>query len=276
MARWQLPQSNPWARYNKLTLLASLDQQEQQLALPDISKLPGLPLAECAGTRVGEVGLPPGTLWMVDLRGAESVAFGTALSRASRTPVSLVLTFNNWPAPNGLVPAEETLAGLVSTSPGLLSGGGASTPVFLLDAWRLAYRYVEPTPEYVDNRYMLTPSDFPEASMLKAQGISQIVYVVESRAGVEHEEDDLNAALLDYQAAGIGISLVDLGWLCAPRQEQPLPFDVALLDFRFPVLARQTLQYDQEFYRRAHGGFGGVHAISSFASGIHGAAHGGG
>jgi hypothetical protein len=72
--------------------------------------------------------------------------------------VSLVTTFNNWPADNELVPAEETLAALVTMQPNLGADDEAGAcPVFLLDAWRLAYRDDEINDEVTDNRYMLTP-----------------------------------------------------------------------------------------------------------------------
>lgn len=226
LAAWQLPPSNPWSGFNKLTLLSALPKAPREVALPDVRRLRGLSRAECAASRLAEAGLPPGTLWIVDLRGAESVAFGAALSQLAREPVSLVLTFNNRPARNGLVPAEETLAELVSVKPRLPSGRGPSTPVFLLDRWRLAYRDVKPNPDLIDNRYVLTPADFPDAGLLRGHGISRVAYLTDRRADASGEEDDLSQTLLEYERAGIQATLVDLDWLCGLQDRQL--WDVAL------------------------------------------------
>jgi hypothetical protein len=280
-ARWLLAPGSPWAPYQKATLVTALDESDRFAELPDVEKLDVVAEARRAASAVAAAGLPADTLWMVDLRGAGSVAFGAALSMGSRDAVAPILTFNNWPAENEFVPAEETLAALVSMQPLLPpANGSAEVPVFLLDSWRLAYRHDSPDPEVTDNRYMLTQSDFPSAEVLRARGISRVVYVVESLETAPTEEDDLHETLLAYQEAGIAISITDLGalGLAEPgepwrerRHERPLYVDTE----------RVTIVSDPSFFFRARSGFGGPRVIYGGYSGLGGshgcfAFHGGG
>ncbi len=262
--RWQLPPQNPWARWQKLTLLSVLDAAPQRTAeLPDIARLDVVAEAQSAATRIGAAGLPADTMWMVDLRGAASVAFGASLSRASREPVATVLTFNNWPADNEIVPAEETLSALVKMQPRLPQPDDLATrPVILLDAWRLAFREDEPDDEVTDNRYMLSPGDLPDPNALRAQGITRVVYVVEDLDDTETEEDDLHEAFLAYQAAGIAIFMVDLKFV-VQRFEGHVEWNEVLVRRHYTVAPRVTICSDVRFYARARGGFGGVHGVPS-------------
>jgi hypothetical protein len=262
--RWQLPPQNPWARWQKMTLLSVLDAAPQRTAeLPDVAQLDVVGDAQNAATRIAAAGLPADTLWMVDLRGAASVSFGAALSRASREPVATVLTFNNWPADNEIVPAEETLSALVKMQPRLpLPSDVATRPVILLDAWRLAFREDEPDDDVTDNRYMLTPGDLPDAEALRAQGITRIVYVVEDLDDTETEEDDLHEAFMAYQAAGIAIFMVDLSF-ASKELHGPVVWNEVLVRRRYTVAPRITICSDVRFYARARGGFGGVHGVPS-------------
>jgi hypothetical protein len=255
IARWQLPPDNPWAAYQKLTLLASLDQVPRTAILPDVAHLEVVDDARTAAIRVAAAGLPQSTMWVVDLRGAASVVFGALLSRRTATPPSLVPTFNNWPADDELIPAEETLAALVLATPHPPDPSAVThLPIFLLDAWRLAYRLETPSYEVTDNRYMLTPTDLPSAEVLQKQGIRRIVYLVEDLDDTDTEEDDLNTSFLAYQAVGITISMIDLKTLAdaAPA------LDDELTARRFRVKERITVVDDPAFYARAQGGFGGA------------------
>jgi hypothetical protein len=282
--RWQLPPTNGWAPFSKYTLLTSVDQNTRYL-VPDVRGSTFVKRAECAGAAVGRSGLPEHTIWIVDLPGAASVAFGARLSQTARSPVAPVLTFNNWPADSEMIPAEEPLAALLSYEPRLASGD--ATPLFLLDRWRLAYREETPPDSVTDNRYALNPSDLPTADRLAAAGINRIIYVVGETRG-NNEEDDLHSAFLDYQNAGLPLSMIGLDQLCASANQLPAgnpgSFQLAaqgwgpLLDrYTLRVVPRHTLLADIEFFRRSVGGFGGIHArphgIFSglyFSRGIHG------
>jgi hypothetical protein len=262
LRRWQLPPSDPWAGYAKYTLLTALDAAPQRVELPDVASLDDVARARLAAQQLAAGGLPPDTLWVVDLRGAASVAFGAALSHAARESISLVPTFNNWPAEDELVPAEETLAALATMAPRLPEEGATgSRPVFLLDAWRLAYRFDEPGDDTYDNRYILTPSDLPDAETLRAHGIRRVVYVVGSLDDTSVEEDDVHASFLDWERAGIPTAMLDLDLL-----EKPIlagRWDALWVDERLYVQPRVTLIDSPWFYLRARGGFGGIHARPS-------------
>jgi hypothetical protein len=258
-ARWTLPPNNPWAPYQKTTLLMTLDADERAGTLPDVEQLEVVARARRAASAVAAAGLPDGTMWLVDLRGPASVAFGATLSRESREPVSPVMTFNNWPADNESIPAEETLSALVTMQPRLPVGRSPGMPVFMLDAWRLAYRYDHPDDETTDNRYMLTSSDLPDGATLRARGIDRVLYVVESLDGAQIEEDDLHQTFLDYQAMGITTSIVDLAMLGDvpdERLESPYYGQALYID-----TGRVTVVTDPSFYHRARGGFGGTHVV---------------
>jgi hypothetical protein len=269
IARWQLPPTNVWARYEKYTLMSALDAVPRTAPLPDVTQLEVVQRATSAAARVASAGLPNDTMWVLDMRGAASVAFGAELSRASREPVALVPTFNNWPAENEMIPAEETLSALIAFSPRPTDPGATSTrPVFLLDAWRLAYRDDEPPDDVTDNRYILNPSELPDPAMLRAQGIRRVAYVVESLSDTTNEEDDLNPIFAAYEAAGIELYMLDLDVLLQPVAMQ---YDQPVVGYYywgvwfgpryyFACGRRWTILDDPRFYTRAHGGFGGIHS----------------
>lgn len=276
-AAWQLPAEDPWARYSKWTLLASLGEDAAPGQLPDVRSLQIVRRAEQAGALVAAAGLPPDTLWIVDLRGAASAAFGNAISHNASQPVSLVLTFNNWPAEREIVPAEETLSALVTLRPRLPEAGISGTrPVFLLDAWRLAFRDADPDEEAVDNRYYLTSSDLPDPDTLARHGIRQVVYLTETLGSDSEpitEEDDLNEPFLRYAQSGINIALLGLDDLLG---ERPAPQPVIRTyggggSYRYfhycrmyTPRHRHTVIASPHFYQRAHGGFGGPRARPRF------------
>ncbi len=275
MQRWALPDTDPWARYQKMTLLTSLDDMDAATNLPDTSSLDVVQNARAAARRIGAIGIPADTMFVVDLRGPASVAFGAELTRAMSSPASLVLTFNNWPAEDEVIPAEETLSALVADTP-RTNGGGA--PVFLLDAWRLAFRFDEADPGWVDNRYMVV--DMPAADVLAQRGIKHVIYLVESLDDTEVEEDDLNETFLAWQTAGVTISMMDLGLMegSAPQWNGVIGRGV------INIVPRRLIIHDPHFYVGAHGGFGGIRATPGVAGGhahwggggFHGGGHGGG
>lgn len=252
---WQLPADNPWARYYKGTLISSLDALGPIAPLPDVRALDVIAEAQGAASRLAEVGLPSNTLWLVDLRGAAACAFAARLSRAASAPVAPVVTFNNWPANDAVIPAEETLAGLLEFTPNLPSAGAQEVhPVVLLDSWRLAYRFDAPADGDFDNRYALMPGDLPNVKMLHEQGITRVVYLVEDIDDAEVEEDDLHGSLREWQAAGIGIHMVDLAFL--RRLPGPIDWAAHLAPESHWVGTRHTLIDDPIFNARARGGFG--------------------
>jgi hypothetical protein len=269
LGRWTLPADDPWSPYCKYTLITSLAEPGTRVDTVDFDSLPAVQLAMAAGSHLAGSGLPPGTAFVVDLRGAASIGFGVALKRAApRTSIALVPTFNNWPAPNEIIPAEETLAAMALLPPPHDAGEGPSTPVFLLDAWRLAHRFDEPEDDAYDNRYTLTSADLPDASTLRSRGIDQVVYVVDSRSDTTVEEDDLNSIFHEWEDGGIRIAMVDLtDLLGAPPVD---PWGPILVQRDLVVEPRMTVLSGPSFYVRARGGFGGVHARPSVIAVGHG------
>jgi hypothetical protein len=260
--RWRLPTEDPWGRYSKVTLLTSLDSMAPDSELPDVRDLEVVREAADAAHHVAQTALPKGVLWLVDLRGAASVAFGAALSLRASAPVSPVLTFNNWPDASGMVPAEETLAGCVQFAPKIdrpLGDGREALerhPVFMLDSWRLAYRDEEVDDDTYDNRYALTAADLPSPETLREAGITRVMYVVESLDDTDKEEDDLNAIFLAYQAQGVGIYMVDLKWLRGLGAATSWPR--AFVGRAMWVRPRLTILSSAWFYRHSLSGFGGI------------------
>jgi hypothetical protein len=251
MEHWLLPPEQPWAPWTKATLLSALDEQPppDPESLPDVRRLQIVQHAQTAALALSHDGLPPNTLWIVDLRGAASVAFVATLS--TRAPVAPVLTFNNWPAEDEVIPAEETLSALLLYSPVLPVGSSPATPVFVLDSFRLAYRD-ESIDEATDNRYALTGADFPSASQLGALGIHHVVYVVEQWNENEVEEDDLHDVFSAWSQAGIPITVMDLGALVL---EPPLgPY---LADHLYFPVPRVTVVEGPWLHHHSPGGFGG-------------------
>jgi hypothetical protein len=275
---WTLPQDNPWSRYGKMTLTSAVDAMGDVAYLPDVRSLAVVSDAEAAAVAVARAGLPDGTLWVVDMRGAASCAFASALSRESVAPVAPVITFNNWPAEDGVVPADETLAGLLAFVPKLPPAAAPSThPVFVLDSWRLAYRMDDPGDQVYDNRYILNATDLPDRDTLRAQGITRVVYVVEDVDDAEVEEDDLNASFRAWQAAGVSIYMVDLAFLM--KGDWRGDWTVRLRPEQVVVSQRYTLIDDPFFYARARVGFGlarGRPIIVPGAYGSRGAGYGSG
>jgi hypothetical protein len=265
IASWQLPPTSPWSRYEKLTLLTYLADVPVTAQMPDVGGLEVVQRAQVAAQRVAACGVPSDTMWVVDLRGAASVAFGAKLSQESWSPVAPIMTFNNWPAENEVVPAEQTLAALVTMRPRpLASAEVQAAPVFLLDAWRLAFRDSTPDPAAVDNRYLLLASDFPDPAVLRAAGIRRVVYVVEDRGQSSTEEDDFHEMALAYQDAGIELALVDLQQLaglddCSPEQHGQR-WAYYFQNWSISIQSRATVVDDPRFYGRSRGGFGGIRA----------------
>lgn len=251
-ARWQLPPSVPWSRYEKLTLLASLDDVPQPAVLPDVMGAEIVQRAQAAAVALARRGIPDDVLVMVDIRGAASVAFGAALSHRASSAVALVPTFNHWPAEDEMIPAVETLTAMLEMAPRLPAADATRvTPVFLLDSWRLAYADEHVPDEVLDNRYFLNESDLPDAATLRALGIRRILYVVEDEAEADGEEDDLNAPFAAYEADGISIAIADLADLAAD-------VDLADDERRLVVATRPTILNDHRFFTRARGAFGGA------------------
>jgi hypothetical protein len=284
-AQWELPPGSPWGPYQKLTLFSALEEPSTEIELPDVASLFEVGHAQSAAVAIARAGVPHDAAWFVDLRGAASVAFARALNEAAGVRLAIVPTFNNWPADDELVPAEETLAAAILFPPPR-AFDVAARPMFLLDAWRLAYKDDEVPEDVTDNRYALGPADFPSAEVLLAQGIRRVVYVVPGASEGALEEDDLNDVFRTYEAAGIEIDVIGLDDFLAGSESWVVEDDgarpAASVGFSFSwsprwrrhIGPRRVIVRDPWFHARAHGGWGGVHAMP--LHGLFFGGHGGG
>lgn len=164
-------------------------------------------------------------LLVVDLPGPESVAFAAGL----RPTANVVFAFDNWPHPNGVVPAHLTLGAVMHHRARFLAPTGAAAAkgpqptALVLDRDRLAdYRN---EPDRFDNRYR---AKTPPAAELRKLGVDRILYIVPERA-VAQELDDLNERFVEYRDAHIDVrmlGLVDLQSSAPPNTPgtRPAPY----------------------------------------------------
>jgi len=190
---------------------------------------------------------------VVEMPGAEAVAVGLALAERGYRPVPL---FNAcpppWVASAGPVPAiidvDSILAALVDGAARLsqVTLPKDAPPAFLIDAHR--QRPLQPGSEgWFDNRSVLFVTDFPSATFLGAQGITQVLLL---REGQRHLEGDLAYVLRTWQRAGMRLASLALN---QPGSMQPLTIGGSWLLFHF--WHRFTTWF--RFRRNPLGGFGG-------------------
>jgi hypothetical protein len=276
LARWQLPSTSPWLPYEKLMLPSVLAAEPTPLWMPEVERLEEVSLARIAARQVARDGLPRDAAWFVELSGAASIAFAATLAEWSSTTIAAIPTFNNWPANEELVPAEETLAAMIAFPPRLPQPGDVGAiPVFLLDSWRLAFKYETIDDGVVDNRYMLGAADFPSAAVLRAQGIAKVIYLVDGDDYLE-EEDDLNNLFADYEESGIALYVVDVWSIVRPRAVWDTTWYGRGLLRHIHVRQRDTVVNDPRFYGRSRGGFGGTQLTPTPSGHMHIGSHGGG
>ena len=281
-AEWELPTTNPWVRYFKFTLLSALDDraERRRAARRGAARArshqarargqPASPTAGCLPTRCGSSICAAPRRWRSAPR-----------SRATRPAgVALVPTFNNWPAENELIPAEETLAAMVDdaaasarrrserSTPGLPARRVAprlprrAPPTTTSTTATCSRRAICPTPRRCAGRHP------PHHLRRRAASATATV-----------EEDDLHETFLEYQRAGIAISMVDVSALerlvadawdevfqttpYACSRASPSSTSRASTSARAAASAASTPRAELGPHRRrawtGHGGYGGWH-----------------
>lgn len=153
------------------------------------------------------------TLFIADLPGPEAVAFGAGLAGWA----DVIVDFENWPHPFGVVRSHETLGALLyyaslmeerkqqlpPSAPGLL----------VLDNQRLS-PYTDANSQF-DNRYLAT---VPRPAALQQRGIKHVMYIVPDRKQ-KNESDDLNDEFVEYKDAKIEVVIFPLSDLQKTTQE---------------------------------------------------------
>jgi hypothetical protein len=183
------PDASPWSAWVKPVLFAQMKQPStrgdgSELSEPDVSWAP------LAGK---------GSVLVVDLEGAASVAAGIALARRGYRPVPL---FNGVHDSNALIDVEPIVRALEAGAGALHEMALASDapPAFLLDARR---RRGSPSgPGRFDNRWIVFPQDFPSGTLLLSHRLRDAVVWTGADA---RPEDDLVHVLRRWQDAGLKI-----------------------------------------------------------------------
>jgi hypothetical protein len=155
---------------------------------------------------------------VLDVAGPEAVALAAALAPC----FDPVFVLDNWPHPNGVVPAHLTLGAALYFLPAFdrarPTRAPSAAPVFVLDRQRLA-PYTDDAGQF-DNRYF---AGLPSREALQAAGIRHLLYVTPDE--VPMDADDLNGDLVALDEGGIDVKLLALtdfsqtplaGWPQAP------------------------------------------------------------
>ena len=135
---------------------------------------------------------------ILDLPGPQAVAAAAAMAGA----FAPILTIDNLPHPNGVVPAADTLGALIYWRPELAvrSAYRSNDPLlFILEGERL--RAYGNEPGRFDNR---SRARLPDATGFRALGIERILYVRQHR-GTVVEADDLNGLFISCADSGIEV-----------------------------------------------------------------------
>ena len=147
---------------------------------------------------------PQSTAIVVDLPGPEAVAYAAALADVA----DVVLTFDNWPHPNAVVPSHETLGALVYYADEVkekkAKRKGDGPTLFVMDSNRLA-DYSDASDRF-DNRYAVI---LPEPTVIKANGIKTVIYATPD-AQRTAELDDLNETFVLYRENDVAVTMMPL------------------------------------------------------------------
>lgn len=201
-----------WLPYVVSTLFMSLDQTTLRDALSPVHTS-AMDEAYRRGLGMREIILKaknPETMTIVaDLPGQEAVAFAAALADVADP----VVTFDNWPHPEGVVRAHEVLGAMLyyagevaaKTAERVKRVSTGLPAVFVLDSTRLDAPSNDGA-QVFDNRYV---AKLPDASALKSMKIANVLYAIPD--GTRKQElDDLNEYFAGYREGGVNVSMLPL------------------------------------------------------------------
>jgi hypothetical protein len=230
------PEGDPWSRWVKPVLFASLedayslrDEVEPRSVPPPPPWLERDVVEPLAADDEREPAEHPyrrtlarDLAIVVDLPGALGVHVGVALAGHGFRPVPL---YNALPSKVALVDVEPIMRALVDGAPEVARVVAGSPPAFLLDANRLGAGKTAHEGTF-DNRSRSWSTDFPSADALHRAGIRRALWIADTRAR------DLVGTLLDWQARGIRL------WEKRPREDAvAAPFVLRRAIWPFRVFA---------------------------------------
>jgi hypothetical protein len=202
-----------------------------------------IPTTNCTLPQVSCPWMPPSTdgwCMVVNMPGLESIAYGWLCAQAGFRPVPL---FNGVPSLfNALINVSPLLAGLYFLGPQLekLPLSNTAPPVFLIDSRRMEGN---PTPNRFDNRWVVTPQDFPSANRLLHHGIDKLCYIGST------VPEDIAVVFKRWQESGIHLRSVTADGVSTPLAI-PNPSIFRRLSERLSLLF--------SLRRSSAGGFGGL------------------
>lgn len=203
------PRTEEWAPFFVPTLLQSLKENTLRSQLRPFLSNTMKTTFERAETLqkdlLSQVQNPGETFFIADIPGPEAVALGAGMAGWA----DIILGFDNWPHPWGVVRSHETLAALLAYSKVMQERAAKLPPsapgLLLLDSQRLT-PYTDETTQF-DNRYIA--DGLPSPTHLQRRGTKHVMYITADRSQ-KQESDDLNDVFVEYEKAGIKVSLFPL------------------------------------------------------------------
>ncbi|HZW05789.1 MAG TPA: hypothetical protein VFF65_01595, partial [Phycisphaerales bacterium] len=185
---------------------------------------------------------------VIDLPGAQSVAWAVSAARAGYQPVPLYNT--TIPPRAGVLDLRALVDALYTGAAQLASihNPAEAPPAFILDAERLGIPNVTraPTPGDYDNRWIVFPQDFPSARLLRAHGIESVTVIIPEARAPRH---DLLHTLRALHAGGLAVRFLPLN---GAAFEHPLRASF------FQRIAEWFKLRASGLHRNSAGGFGGT------------------
>lgn len=187
------------------------------------------------------------TAILVELPAATAVRVGLALAAIGYRPVPL---YNVTVGAKPLIDVGPIGDCLIEATPilGEQRIADDAPPAFLLDSRRMT-PHLPSAPGHFDNRWIVTPQDFPSANLMLSRGISEVLLVRDEDGAVR---EDLAHVLPRWQSAGIRVRGVNVTRAGAEPAELVVRKPTGFRRAWYRVLAFAGLR------RNAAGGFGAI------------------